>query len=100
MPNQRGLPGRCATLWNTQRTPSSSRTRGTRSSLPMETPPLSTSTSCVLQMELQAALELGRFIADVVIRHALEAVHSQRCGDGVSIRAADLMRQDGLSGLD
>ena len=45
MPNQKGLPGRCATLWNTWRTPQAASAEGTRSNLPMDTPPERMSTS-------------------------------------------------------
>jgi hypothetical protein len=44
-PKNTGLPGLTATLWKTCRTPQRSSTAGTRSSWPMETPPLTMSRS-------------------------------------------------------
>ena len=53
-----------------------------------------------IEMKFEARVQLLEVIAHVIVRDALEAALPQRRGDGVDIRAADLVRQHGLAGLD
>ena len=99
-PNQSGLPGRCATLWNTLRTPSSVESLRHEVELAHRDAAAQDEHVVSLQVKFQPAPERGQVVDDVIVRDSLEAVQPQRRGDGVGIRAADLVRQNGLAGLD
>ena len=77
-PNHIGLPGRCATLWNTARTPSSSSTLGTRSKLAHRHAAAQDQHVVRLQVEVQPRAQLRRVVEQVIVGDALKAVLAQR----------------------
>ena len=52
------------------------------------------------EVKLQAAPKLGHIVLQMIVRHPLESVLPQRRDNGIRIGPTDLMRKDGLSGLD
>ena len=73
---------------------------GTRSSLPIDTPPERISTSCVRRWKPRRSVSSRFVVAHVIVGDAREAVLAQRRGDAVGIRAAHLVRLDQLARLD